>query len=332
MMVISWSSVAAWGEIRCARVCCAAEEWPYGSLWRWTQNRNRTEIALALADRSDGPLGRAGQSTAPRERTRGRANVCPAGPRWVSRPGGGKWPSERVWATPFDPVASTQAPTNRPAMTPVPFFPVRIGVEEQVLADTIPARGVRAVIIGHNRYVGPLYGTLAQTGKTSGAILARFGVGHDGLDKAKAPAHGIVVTNTAGTLDASVAEHVFWLLGRLVKQVPRLDAGFRRGQFAGYAGVELCGKTLGLLGFGGIARAVTRIAHFGLGMRILACGRPPATAGTRRRPAVGRVARPLGLGRVHADPDRICRESDAMSIHLPAQLTRCNCRRPALAR
>lgn len=196
---------------------------------------------------------------------------------------------------------------------------VRSGVEEQVLAEAILARGVRAVIIGHNRYAGSLYTALAQTGKTCGAILARFGVGHDGLDKAQTRSHGIVVTNTPGTLDASVAEHVFWLVGSLVKRLPRLDAGFRAGQFAGHTGVELCGKTLGLLGFGGIARQVARIAHFGLGMRVMACGRrsPQQLQQDEGRPWSELLAC-WGLAEYTTDPDRICRESDAVSIHLPA--------------
>lgn len=206
---------------------------------------------------------------------------------------------------------------------------VRIGVDEDELAEAILARGVRAVIIGHNRYVGPLYEALGRTGKTSGAILARFGVGHDGLEKVQARAHGIVVTNTPGTLDASVAEHVFWLLGSLVKRVPQRDAGFRAGQFAvsqhearasGCTGVELCGKTLGLLGFGGIARHVARIAHFGLGMQVLACGRRSAEQLERDegRPWSELLTR-WGLAAYTTDADQVCRESDAISIHLPAQ-------------
>ena len=197
---------------------------------------------------------------------------------------------------------------------------VRIGVEEQELADAILARNVRAVIIGHNRYTGPLYAALKRTGTASGAILARFGVGHDGLDKVQTRAHGIAVTNTPGTLDASVAEHVFWLLGGLVKRLPQLDARFRGGQFTGCTGVELCGQTLGLLGFGGIARQVARIAHFGLGMRVLACGRRSAEQLERDegRPWSGLLVR-WGLAEYTTDPDRICRESDAISIHLPAQ-------------
>jgi lactate dehydrogenase-like 2-hydroxyacid dehydrogenase len=197
---------------------------------------------------------------------------------------------------------------------------VRIGAGEQLLADAILACGVRAVIIGHNRYVGPLYAALGRTGADSGALLARFGVGHDGLDKAQARAHGIAVTNTPGTLDASVAEHVFWLLGCLIKQVARLDAQFRAGQFTGHTGLELCGRTLGLLGFGGIARRVARIANFGLGMRVLACGRRTGDelARDERRP-IGELLDQLGVAQYTTDADTVFRESDVVSIHLPAQ-------------
>ena len=182
-------------------------------------------------------------------------------------------------------------------------------------------RGVRAVIIGHNRYVGPLYAALGQTGRTIGAILARFGVGHDGLDKTLARRHGIVVTNTPGTLDASVAEHVLWLLGNLVKQVGQLDAAFRGGQFAGYTGIELWGKTLGLVGCGGIARQVARIAHFGFGMgRVLACGRRSSEQleQDEGRPITEILAR-LGLDQYTSDPDLIFHQSDVVSVHLPAK-------------
>jgi lactate dehydrogenase-like 2-hydroxyacid dehydrogenase len=197
---------------------------------------------------------------------------------------------------------------------------VRIGVDEQLLADAILAHGVRAVIIGHNRYVGPLYAALGRTGAASGALLARFGVGHDGLDKTLARSHGIVVTNTPGTLDASVAEHVFWLLGNLIKQVTRLDATFRGGQFAGYTGIEVCGKTLGLLGCGGIARHVARIAHVGVGMRVLACGRrsPEQLEQDEGRPITEILAR-LGLDQYTSDPDLIFHQSDVVSVHLPAK-------------
>ena len=197
---------------------------------------------------------------------------------------------------------------------------VRVIADEQQLADAILARGVRAMIIGAARYGGPLYAALGRTGAGSGTLLARFGVGHDGIDKAQARAHGIVVTNTPGTLDASVAELVFWLLGVLVRQVTRLDAGFRRGRFDGSSGLELCGRTLGLLGFGGIARHVARIAHFGFGMRVMACGRRTAE---QREQDEGRPIRETldrcGVADYTTDADAVLRQSDVVSIHLPSR-------------
>lgn len=215
---------------------------------------------------------------------------------------------------------------------------VRIGAAEPLLANTIAARRVRAVIIGHNRYTGPLYTALGRNGGESGgvagrwepalprptgesgALLARFGVGHDGLDKGLARAHGIAVTNTPGTLDASVAEHVFWLLGGLVKQIGRLDHQFRAGQFVPETGVELFGRTLGLLGFGGISRQVARIAHFGLGMRVLACGRRTCEELARDE---GRLIEQIfdqyGLAQYTTEADAVLAEADVVSVHLPAQ-------------
>lgn len=197
---------------------------------------------------------------------------------------------------------------------------VRIGAAEPLLANTIAARRVRAVIIGHNRYTGPLYTALGRNGGESGALLARFGVGHDGLDKSLARTHGIAVTNTPGTLDASVAEHVFWLLGCLAKPIVRLDGQFRAGQFAGHTGLELCGRTLGLLGCGGIARQVARIAHFGFGMRVLACGRRNREELARDEGRmIGQILDRCGLDHYTTDIDAVIAESDVLSIHLPAQ-------------
>ncbi len=190
--------------------------------------------------------------------------------------------------------------------------------EERTLAETILASGTRAVILRHDRYTGPLYQALGRTGRAGGALLARFGVGHEGIDKSLARAHGIFVTNTPGTLDASVAEHVFWLLGQLVKSVARLDARFRAGEFAGQTGQELSGRTMGLLGFGGISRHVARIAHYGFGMRVVACGRrrlDQLAAAASLRP--GEFLERCGLAAYTTEADEIFRRADVVSVHLP---------------
>jgi lactate dehydrogenase-like 2-hydroxyacid dehydrogenase len=191
--------------------------------------------------------------------------------------------------------------------------------DESRLAETIAATNARAVVIGARPYTGPLYAALGHTGGAAGALLARFGVGHDGVDKRLTFQHGIVVTNTPGVLDASVAEHTLWLMGSLARRVASLDSALRAGQFFSQAGIELSGKTLGLLGCGGIARRVATIAHFGFGMHVLACGR--RTADELAQDAVQPPAELFaswGLDAYTTDPDRVLREADVVSIHLPA--------------
>ncbi|MBM3860289.1 MAG: hypothetical protein FJ395_11640 [Verrucomicrobia bacterium] len=162
--------------------------------------------------------------------------------------------------------------------------------EEQALADAVKARGARVVIVGVAPYRGPLYEAVA------GGLIARFGVGHDSINKALARQHNIIVTNTPGALDASVAEHAIWLMGCLARRVSKSEARMRGGKFAGDVGVELSGKVLGVLGFGKIGRRVAQIAELGLGMKVLACD--------------------VGPGFVSAE--ELFRESDVISVHLPS--------------
>jgi lactate dehydrogenase-like 2-hydroxyacid dehydrogenase len=160
--------------------------------------------------------------------------------------------------------------------------------DEPALAKAVVARGSRAVIVGVTPYRGLLYEALR------GGLIARFGVGHDGINKGLARQHGIIVTNTPGALDASVAEHAIWLMGCLARKIVCSEMQLRAGEFAGEVGVELHGKTLGILGFGAIGRRVAQIAEVGFGMKILACD--------------------LGAGFVSAE--ELFRESDVISVHL----------------
>jgi lactate dehydrogenase-like 2-hydroxyacid dehydrogenase len=96
--------------------------------------------------------------------------------------------------------------------------------DETGLARAVAAHGARAVIVGVAPYRGPLYEALGRNGP---ALLARFGVGHDNIDKTLARQHGIVVTNTPGALDSSVAEHTLWLMGCLARKVVRAETRLR---------------------------------------------------------------------------------------------------------
>ena len=110
---------------------------------------------------------------------------------------------------------------------------------------------------------------------------------------------GITVHIIKGYGDIAVAEHTVALIWAAARGVAAMDRGMRAGQWIRTEGVQLHGKTLGLLGFGGIAGEVARIMG-GAGMRVIAWNRTK-----REAPGVEFV----GL-------DRLLAESDVLSVHL----------------
>lgn len=93
---------------------------------------------------------------------------------------------------------------------------------------------------------------------------------------ALAAAHGIEVHTIRGYGDTAVAEHAFALMWDAARRTAMMDAAIRRGEWPRPDGLQLTGKTLGLLGFGGIAAEMARLAQ-GIGMRVLAWNRTPRT-------------------------------------------------------
>ena len=137
--------------------------------------------------------------------------------------------------------------------------------DEPTLAREVKERGARNVIVGAAKYTGAIYDALAQ-----GGVIARFGVGHDGIDKEKATMAGVLCTNTPGVLDESVAELAMLLILAAARRIASLDAEMRAGTWAvGVAGIELRGKTLAVIGGGRIGQATARIASQGFGMRTI---------------------------------------------------------------
>ena len=110
---------------------------------------------------------------------------------------------------------------------------------------------------------------------------------------------GITVHIIKGYGDIAVAEHTIALMWAAARGIAGMDRGMREGQWLRTEGLELTGKTIGLIGFGGIAAEVARIAG-GSGMRVLAWNRTP------------RVAAGVGF----ADLDFVLGESDVVSVHL----------------
>ncbi|MGQ9887633.1 MAG: hydroxyacid dehydrogenase [Aggregatilineales bacterium] len=93
-------------------------------------------------------------------------------------------------------------------------------------------------------------------------VIARAGVGVDNVDLAAATRQGIVVMNTPDGNTIATAEHAFGLMLALARHIPDAEFSMRSGKWdrKTFMGVELRGKTLGIIGFGRIGRAVAKRA------------------------------------------------------------------------
>lgn len=127
------------------------------------------------------------------------------------------------------------------------------------------AEGIGAFIISHERFPDEFYRRLRK-----GSLLVRFGVGYDAVPVELCREFGILVANTPGTLDQSVAEHAMTLIAALTRHVLVLDADMKSGRWNPIVAEELSDKTLAIAGFGNIGRSLAKIAKFGFGMRIVA--------------------------------------------------------------
>jgi phosphoglycerate dehydrogenase-like enzyme len=99
--------------------------------------------------------------------------------------------------------------------------------------------------------------------------VLRIGTGTDNIDVAAAHDRGIVVESLAGLNAPAVAEYAFALLLAAAKHIPAADRSLRAGEWTRFYGRHLGGRTLGLVGFGEIARAMVPKAR-GFGMDVIA--------------------------------------------------------------
>lgn len=176
--------------------------------------------------------------------------------------------------------------------------------EEAALAAAIRAHGARHAVVGVARYTGELYRTLPR-----GAVLARYGVGHDGIDKDQATAHGILCVNTPEVLSQSVAEHAIALALAASRHIAESAAAMRAGEWQPAMGVELGGKTIAVVGCGPIGRRVAHIAASGFGMTVVGCASAPRPLSSL--PAGHRYTR------MARDIKDAVRGADYVSLHIP---------------
>ncbi|WP_026701539.1 hydroxyacid dehydrogenase [Salibacterium aidingense] len=102
-------------------------------------------------------------------------------------------------------------------------------------------------------------------------IIARHGVGLDNIDVNTALKKGVYVTNVPRANINAVAEHVMGMMIAGARQFIQADQGLRKGHFSirnQILGIELKGKTLGIVGFGNIGHLIAEKAYYGLGMKV----------------------------------------------------------------
>jgi lactate dehydrogenase-like 2-hydroxyacid dehydrogenase len=144
-------------------------------------------------------------------------------------------------------------------------------------------------------------------------LLANYGVGFNHIDLAAAKELGLSVTNTPGVLTEDTADHTLLLILAVARRAGEGERELRAGRWTGWRpthllGSRVSGKTLGIIGFGRIGRAVAARAHHGFGMKILYHSRTPADAA---------IEKATGASRCDS-LESLLQQSDFVSLHCPA--------------
>ena len=137
-------------------------------------------------------------------------------------------------------------------------------------------------------------------------VIGRAGIGVDNVDIPAASAQGVVVMNTPFGNSITTAEHAIALIFALARQLPEADASTQAGKWEKnrFMGVEVTGKTLGLIGAGNIGSIVASRA---LGLRMKVVAYDPFLTPDRA----------LDMGVEKADLDTLLAKADFITLHTP---------------
>ena len=160
--------------------------------------------------------------------------------------------------------------------------------------------GCAGVVAGDDRFTAAVLARLPAL-----RAIAKWGVGMDGIDRAAAAARGIAVSNTPGAFDDEVADVAMAYAIVLLRRLFAVHDGARRGEWPKPAGRSARGLQMGIVGLGGIGRALARRAR-AAGMAV--AGADPARASRAAAAADGVECLPL---------DALLRASDVVSLHCP---------------
>ena len=179
----------------------------------------------------------------------------------------------------------------------IPGMSISINREPDMRSDALPAllRDTDVAIVDHTSLPEAI---ARQCTRLRHVVFLGTGA-RSYMDPEALEALGIAVHTIKGYGDTAVAEHTIALMWAAARGLARMDREIRAGTWLRTDGVQLAGRTLGLVGFGSIAAEVARIAR-GSGLRVVAWNRTP-----RESPGVTFIAL-----------ERLLADSDVVSLHL----------------
>jgi D-3-phosphoglycerate dehydrogenase len=153
----------------------------------------------------------------------------------------------------------------------------RAGIEAQGVELVVPPLTAQQFSAGEMKsFIADVDTVIAGDDMIDGDVLAlgkanrlkavvKWGIGTDSIDKEAARRLGLPVYNTPGAFSDEVADLALGLLLALVRHIPQIDAKIRDGAWPRHEGMSLAGKTAGVVGLGGIGRAIAvRCKAFGM--------------------------------------------------------------------
>ncbi|HSR68004.1 MAG TPA: D-glycerate dehydrogenase [Acidobacteriota bacterium] len=175
--------------------------------------------------------------------------------------------------------------------------------------------------------VDPVAESVLEAGKGTLKVVAQYGVGYDNIDVEAASRLGIPVTNTPDVLTDATAEFAFFMLGDLARKLYNSERLVRENRWTRwhstqpFLGVEVTGKTVGIIGLGRIGKAFAR-KWLGWGVDILAHTRTPdEDFGQAMSEAMQNLFQsglsPRRGSFQHAAEEVVLSQSDFLSLHVP---------------
>lgn len=166
-------------------------------------------------------------------------------------------------------------------------------------------KGYNAIISAGEKFPAEVFAELKGDLK----LLSRYGVGTDEIDKVKAAECGVAVCNAAGTLSTAVAECAMGLILAVLRSIPQSDTEVRDNDWSRFfeskTGTQIEGKTVGIIGFGDISKALAKMLS-GFDCKVIAYDLFWNAEAAEK------------LGVKYATIEEIQQNADIISIHVPS--------------